>query len=102
MQDVESDMYCSQIIDATERHPIYLFWKHLLRPLMSSSSPNRKSADGPKDDFKHNLAIKLSRALNTVNPNDLLAQRVTDLAQQNDLEGFSTGIANVGVPGSVY
>lgn len=62
-----------------------------------SSPPRRNSVDGPKDDFKHNLAIKLSRALNTVNPNDLLAQRVTDLAQQHDLEGFQKGIvANVG------
>lgn len=57
-----------------------------------SSPPNRKPVDAPKDDFKHNLAIKLSRALNTVNPNDLLAQRVTDLALQHDLEGFSKGI----------
>ncbi|KAJ7627694.1 hypothetical protein DFH06DRAFT_1007162 [Mycena polygramma] len=40
------------------------------------------------EDFNHQLAIKLSRALNTLNPNDLLAQRVTDIAKTNTLEGF--------------
>ncbi|KIK68997.1 hypothetical protein GYMLUDRAFT_67703 [Collybiopsis luxurians FD-317 M1] len=40
------------------------------------------------NDFTHNLAIKLSRALNLVNPNDLLAQRVTDIAKTNSLDGF--------------
>ncbi|KAJ7356617.1 P-loop containing nucleoside triphosphate hydrolase protein [Mycena albidolilacea] len=39
-------------------------------------------------DFNHQLAIKLSRALNTLNPNDLLAQRVTDIAKTNSVEGF--------------
>ncbi|KZP30384.1 hypothetical protein FIBSPDRAFT_726156 [Athelia psychrophila] len=40
------------------------------------------------DEFNHQIAIKLSRAANTLNPNDLLAQRVTDLAKQHNLEGF--------------
>ncbi|KAJ7924374.1 P-loop containing nucleoside triphosphate hydrolase protein [Mycena leptocephala] len=40
------------------------------------------------EDFNHQLAIKLSRALNTLNPNDLLAQRVTDIAKTNSVEGF--------------
>ncbi|KAJ7102564.1 pre-mRNA splicing factor [Mycena belliarum] len=40
------------------------------------------------EDFNHQLAIKLSRALNTLNPNDLLAQRVTDIANTNSVEGF--------------
>ncbi|KAF9014903.1 hypothetical protein BDQ17DRAFT_1228872 [Cyathus striatus] len=40
------------------------------------------------EDFNHQLAIKLSRALNIVNPNDLLAQRVTDIAKTNTLDGF--------------
>ncbi|KAJ7232855.1 hypothetical protein B0H12DRAFT_1028838 [Mycena haematopus] len=39
-------------------------------------------------DFNHQLAIKLSRALNTLNPNDLLAQRVTDIAKTNSVESF--------------
>ncbi|KAE9397860.1 pre-mRNA splicing factor [Gymnopus androsaceus JB14] len=46
------------------------------------------SAEG--NDFTHNLAIKLSRALNLVNPNDLLAQRVTDIAKANSVDGFIT------------
>ncbi len=43
------------------------------------------------DEFNHQIAIKLSRALNTLNPNDLLAQRVTDIAKTNTLEGFTKG-----------
>ena len=62
-----------------------------------SSPPLRKSADErwKKGEYNHQLAIKLSRALNTVNPNDILAQRVSDLAKQHDLEGFSKGIVAV-------
>ena len=44
------------------------------------------------DDFQHQLAIKLSRALNIVNPNDLLAQRVTDIARTNTLDAFMKGL----------
>lgn len=47
------------------------------------------SHDG--SDFTHQLAIKLSRALNIINPNDLLAQRVTDIAKTNTVEGFTKG-----------
>ncbi|TFY71222.1 hypothetical protein EVG20_g1786 [Dentipellis fragilis] len=46
----------------------------------------------PVDHFNHQLAIKLSRALNLVNPNDLLATRVTDIAKTNSEEGFIKGI----------
>lgn len=45
------------------------------------------------EEFIHQLAIKLSRALNIVNPNDLLAQRVADIAKTNSLEDFTKGIA---------
>lgn len=44
-----------------------------------------------EDVFTHNLAIKLSRALNLVNPNDLLARRVVDIAKTNTVAGFTTG-----------
>ena len=43
------------------------------------------------DEFTHQLAIKLSRALNIVNPNDLLAKRVQDIARTNTVDGFITG-----------
>ena len=56
-------------------------------PLMASS-PN---APEGVDEFTHNIAIKLSRALNTLNPNDLLAQRVIDIAKSNSLDGFAKG-----------
>ena len=46
------------------------------------------------DPFVHTLAIKLSRALNIVNPNDLLARRVIDIARGNTLEGFTTGTSS--------
>ncbi|KAF8665135.1 hypothetical protein AX16_000601 [Volvariella volvacea WC 439] len=39
-------------------------------------------------DFDHQLAIKLSRAMNTLNPNDLLARRVIDIAKNNSVDGF--------------
>ncbi|KAL6305628.1 P-loop containing nucleoside triphosphate hydrolase protein [Sparassis latifolia] len=43
----------------------------------------------PTDDgFTHQIAIKVSRALNTVNPNDLLARRVQDIAKTTSLDGF--------------
>ncbi|KAG1908634.1 pre-mRNA splicing factor [Suillus fuscotomentosus] len=41
------------------------------------------------DGFKHQVAIQLSRALNLVNPNDLLAERVIDIAKSNSAEGFA-------------
>ena len=49
------------------------------------------SMDG-SDDFVHQLAIKLSRVLNIVNPNDLLAQRVIDIAKNDSLDDFIKGI----------
>jgi pre-mRNA-splicing factor ATP-dependent RNA helicase DHX38/PRP16 len=53
------------------------------------------ATSGPaNDEFIHQLAIKLSRALNIVNPNDLLAQRVTDIAKTNSLDDFTKGIAH--------
>ncbi|KAF9456689.1 hypothetical protein BDZ94DRAFT_1241351 [Collybia nuda] len=47
------------------------------------------SSENGTNDFIHQLAIKLSRALNIINPNDLLAQRVTDIAKTNTLDGFT-------------
>ncbi|PSS31934.1 hypothetical protein PHLCEN_2v2294 [Hermanssonia centrifuga] len=49
-----------------------------------------------EDTFTHNLAIKLSRALNLVNPNDLLARRVQDIAKTNTLEGFTAAAKSFG------
>lgn len=46
-----------------------------------------------EQDFTHNLAIKLSRVLNIVNPNDLLARRVQDIAKTNTVTGFIAGKA---------
>ncbi|KAI0089748.1 P-loop containing nucleoside triphosphate hydrolase protein [Irpex rosettiformis] len=49
-----------------------------------------------EDTFTHNLAIKLSRALNLVNPNDLLARRVQDIAKTSSVEGFITAAKSFG------
>ena len=49
------------------------------------------SHDGREDEFTHQLAIKLSRALNIVNPNDLLARRVQDIAKSNSVDQFMQG-----------
>ncbi|RDX51455.1 P-loop containing nucleoside triphosphate hydrolase protein [Lentinus brumalis] len=46
------------------------------------------SQPGGEDDFTHHIAIQLSRALNLVNPNDLLARRVQDIAKTNTVDGF--------------
>ncbi|KAH9487185.1 Pre-mRNA-splicing factor ATP-dependent RNA helicase PRP16 [Psilocybe cubensis] len=48
------------------------------------------------EEFNHNIAIKLSRALNTLNPNDLLAQRVIDIAKTNSTAGFITAAKTFG------
>ena len=49
------------------------------------------SQDEREDEFTHRLAIKLSRALNIVNPNDLLARRVQDIAKSNSVDQFMQG-----------
>lgn len=43
------------------------------------------------DGFVHEVAIKLSRQLNIINPNDLLARRVIDIAKNNTPDGFVKG-----------
>ncbi|KAJ3499894.1 hypothetical protein NLJ89_g10030 [Agrocybe chaxingu] len=54
------------------------------------------SASTEHDDFNHQIAIKLSRALNTLNPNDLLAQRVIDIAKTNSEAGFISAARTFG------
>ena len=49
------------------------------------------SPDGT-DEFTHHIAIQLSRALNLLNPNDLLAKRVQDIAKNNTVDGFISGM----------
>jgi len=46
---------------------------------MASSNPAAPAGE----NFEHRVAIELSRRLNTINPNDLLARRVIDLALSN-------------------
>ncbi|KAF8320622.1 pre-mRNA splicing factor [Cantharellus anzutake] len=41
------------------------------------------TSDGQHDGFVHKIAIKLSRAINSINPNDLFAKRVIDIAKNN-------------------
>ncbi|OBZ79971.1 Pre-mRNA-splicing factor ATP-dependent RNA helicase PRP16 [Grifola frondosa] len=48
------------------------------------------------DVFTHQLAIKLSRALNIVNPNDLLARRVQDIAKTNSVDSFISAAKSFG------
>jgi hypothetical protein len=49
----------------------------------ASSDAGSNGTSNQHDEFVHNIAIKLSRALNTLNPNDLLARRVLDIAKGN-------------------
>lgn len=55
--------------------------------------------DGPSstDGFTHNVAIKISRAMNSLNPNDLLARRVIDIAKSNSVDGFVKAAAAFGL-----
>lgn len=57
-------------------------------PSMASSST---TPTAEHEEFVHHIAIKLSRELNTINPNDLLARRVIDIATSNTLPGFISG-----------
>ncbi|KAG8913730.1 DEAH-box RNA helicase prp16 [Tulasnella sp. 408] len=50
-------------------------------------SSNSSTNDG-EDPFVHQIAIKLSRALNIINPNDLLAKRVIEIAKSNSEPHF--------------
>ncbi|KAG6816272.1 hypothetical protein H0H87_007353 [Tephrocybe sp. NHM501043] len=54
------------------------------------------SVEGQENPFKHQLAIKLSRALNIINPNDQLALRVIDLAKTNTFEDFTKAARTFG------
>ncbi|KZT24702.1 pre-mRNA splicing factor [Neolentinus lepideus HHB14362 ss-1] len=59
---------------------------------MASPPPQNNGHNGTDEhdeEFNHQIAIKLSRALNIVNPNDLLARRVQDIAKTNSLDGFT-------------
>lgn len=47
------------------------------------------------DPFVHAVAIKLSRALNSINPNDLLARRVIDIVKSNSPDGFLKGASTL-------
>ena len=49
-------------------------------------------ASNDKDKFVHQIAIKLSRQLNIINPNDLLAERVIDIAKTKTVGGFAAGV----------
>ena len=62
----------------------------------SSSDAGSNGAPNQHEEFVHNIAIKLSRALNTLNPNDLLARRVIEIAKGNvqDESKFIAGKSN--------
>ena len=77
------DLYITQELIADYSHQWHT--NLLPKPIMSTSKPT-------EDEFTHQLAIKLSRALNIVNPNDLLARRVQDIARNNSLDGFVSGV----------
>lgn len=50
---------------------------------MSAQSPPRHGESTEEHDFVHQIAVEMSRLLNTINPNDLLARRVIDIAKYN-------------------
>ncbi|KAJ7223236.1 pre-mRNA splicing factor [Mycena pura] len=82
----------SMASDASMASPVALSSKFQVQKFKLGHRPitdsERDAACPSMEDFNHQLAIKLSRALNTINPNDLLAQRVTDIAKSNSVEDF--------------
>lgn len=53
--------------------------------------------DDPATTALHHLAVLISRSLNTLNPNELLAQRVFQLSQTfTDLPAFTKAITSFG------
>lgn len=56
-----------------------------------SSHPAAPEAEHQHDDFVHHVAITLSRSLNMVTPNDLLAARVIAIANTSTLLQFQKG-----------
>ena len=64
--------------------------------LVSMHSPTQSTgtaSEGQHNEFVHKIAIKLSRAINSINPNDLFARRVIEIAKSNanDLQQFING-----------
>jgi len=57
------------------------------------STESTQNATNTQDSFKHQLAIKLSRELNSLNPNDLLAQTMLDMANRDSLDDFIKGMS---------
>ncbi len=54
------------------------------------------------DEFTHNVAIKISRVMNTLNPNDLLARRVIDIAKNNSADGFIKAASGFGLTQTTF
>lgn len=60
----------------------------------SSSSDNLHERKTRRDEFVHHIAVRLSRSLNTLNPNDGLANTVIGFAKNagEDFAKFKTGL----------
>jgi pre-mRNA-splicing factor ATP-dependent RNA helicase DHX38/PRP16 len=50
--------------------------------MSGQSHPAGEGVNGD-DDFVHQIAIEMSRVMNSINPNDLLAKRIIDIARGN-------------------
>jgi hypothetical protein len=73
-----------------KQHIDYLSYATLRRTVIDINAVMASS--DASDDYKHQLAIKLSRAINLVNPNDLFAERVINIAKQSSLQEFIEGV----------
>lgn len=60
--------------------------------MSDASITNEETAKSERETFVHHIAVKLSRSLNTLNPNDGLANTVINFAKNNtqDLPKFKT------------
>ena len=70
---------------------------HLHRTGVQTRNDFGPSVMDDVDEFTHNVAIKISRVMNSLNPNDLLARRVIDIAKTNSVDGFIKAAAGFGL-----
>lgn len=84
----------SSLVFGAKRRPLQLQVASGFAPDTSDLDP--VAMDGV-DEFTHNVAIKISRVMNSLNPNDLLARRVMDIARNNSADGFVKAATGFGL-----
>lgn len=74
----------------------------MFAPNSERFGPNVMDGVNSVDEFTHNVAIKISRVMNSLNPNDLLARRVIDIARNNSADGFIKAASGFGLTQATF